>query len=286
MTSQTSPLIASELVERVLSKLGFSERPPLNLAGLNVLFAAFCSGVPADNIRKRIWFAGDQTTPLPGGDPTDFFEYWLAHGTGGTCWPINGALYALLQSTGFDIRRIAGTMIVEGYAQVANHGSVLATHEGIDYLVDAQIAAFQALPLVPSKSSSTGEGIHDISAVPIGDRFEVLWFTGHNREKPIPFRTRPEYDRVDYAFFLHRYDRSKSDELSPFNHSLHICRHFTNFILTVGRKNKMTVAADGSFTKTEITDAERKRVLVDDLGLSEEIVEMLPPDTPGDTPFF
>ena len=281
----SDPVLSPELVERVLSKLGLTDRPTLDLAGLNTLYAAFSGNVANDNIQKRIWFAGDHTTHVTGGNPTEFFENWLAHGTGGTCWPINGAMAALVQSLGFDARRIVGTMIVEGYTG-PNHGSVLVALDGVDYLVDAQIAAFKALPLVPAKPASTGEGIHDISAAPIEGGFEVLWYTGHSREAPIPFHTETEHDPVDHAFFLAGYERSKSRELSPFNESLYICRHFRESILTIGRKNKITIAADGAMNKSEITDTERKRMLVDEFSLSEEIVEALPPDVPGGVAFF
>ncbi len=117
VTSAVSdPVLSPNLLERVLVKLGLTERPSLDLAGLNTLYAAFCGNVPAiDSIRKRIWFAGDQRTPLPGGDPTDYFESWLIHGTGGTCWPTNGAVYALVRSLGFDARRIAGCIVMEQY---------------------------------------------------------------------------------------------------------------------------------------------------------------------------
>src|SRR6202163_517990 len=90
------PALAPRLVEGVLTKLGLRKRPDLNLAGLNTLYAAFSANVPFDNIQKRIWFASPQTTPLPGGDPNEFFKNWLQHGTGGTGWAINGGMYLLV----------------------------------------------------------------------------------------------------------------------------------------------------------------------------------------------
>lgn len=279
----TSPTLSPDLVERALTKLGFTNLPSLDLTGLNALCDAFCSSVPFDNIQKRIWFAGDQTTPLTGGDPTEFFENWLTHGTGGTCWPINGGMCALVQSLSFEARRIAGSMIIEGVSvsRGANHGSVVVTLDGVDYLIDANIGAFKALPLVPDTAGSTGEGLHDISAVPIEGGFDVVWYTGINREEPLRFRPEPEHDPVDHAFFLEAYNRSKSKGRDLFNYALYICRHFPNSIVTLGRKNKITVAADNTATKTEISDAERRRVLVEELGISEEIAEALPPDVPG-----
>jgi arylamine N-acetyltransferase len=273
------PTLNPALVERVLSKLALHQRPQLNLAGLNTLYAAFSANVPFDNFQKRIWFASPQTTPLPGGDPNDFFNNWLQHGTGGTCWPLNGAMYALANALGFDARRIVGSVIVEGYPRGANHGSVLVNLDGINYLVDAWMAAFKVLPLISGKPSSTGNGIHDVRAVPIESGFEIITYPGFNREQPLPFRPEPEYDPVDHAFFLTRFDRTKA--VGFFNDAIFICRHFPESILTMGRKSKFHLAADGTVTKTEPTEAERKTSLIQEFGLSEEIVAKLPPNVPG-----
>jgi arylamine N-acetyltransferase len=266
-------------------KLGLTEQPGIDLVGLNTLCAAFSGNVSNDNIQKRIWFAGEQTTPVTGGNPIEFFENWLAHGTGGTCYPINNAIYTLARALGFDARRIAGSNIVEGFDTDANHGSMLITLEGIDYLVDAQFAAFEALPLMPGQAASTGKGIHDIEAVPVEDGFHVLWYAGHNREQPIHFHLTPKYDPVDHAIFLTLYERSTSNSRSPFNESLYISRHFSDSILTVGRKNKITVSSDNNVTTTELTDEERQKVLIEDFGISEQTVNTLPPDVPGGIAF-
>lgn len=278
-------MLPDELVERILSRLSLTHRPTLDLVGLNALYAAWCGNVPFDNVRKRIWFASDQTTPLPGQDPTEFFENWLTHGTSGTCWPTSGAMYALLNSLGFDARRIAGSMIDPGEtdSMADGHGSVLATVDGVDYLVDASILAFEALPLVPGVRSSAGQGIHQIQAVPIADRFDVLWRSGLLRDAPVRFRTDPGYDPVDQAFFLEGYERSKRS--GPFNDALYICRRFPDSILTVGRRNRIAVAADGTVTVNKLDDAQRRMVLIDEFGLSEEITRQLPADkAEGDAP--
>jgi len=41
------------------------------------------------------------------------------------------------------------------------------------------------------------------------------------------------------------------------------------------------VAADNTLTKSEISDAERQRILIEQFGISEEVVAALPPDVPG-----
>jgi arylamine N-acetyltransferase len=278
-SAMSEPAVTPALVERVLTKLGLRHRPTLDLAGLNALYSAVCANIPFDNFQKRIWFASSQSTPLPGGDPNEFFNNWLQHGTGGTCWPINGAMYALAHALRFDARRIVGSVIVEGYPRGANHGSVLVTLDGINYLVDAWMAAFKVLPLMPGKPSSTGRGIHDVSAVPTESSFEIISYPGFDREHPLPFRPEPEYDPVDHALFMARFDRTKT--VGFFNDAIFICRHFPESILTMGRKSKFHLAADGTITKTEPTEAERKTSLIEEFGLSEEIVEKLPPNVPG-----
>ena len=41
------------------------------------------------------------------------------------------------------------------------------------------------------------------------------------------------------------------------------------------------MAADGTLTKTEPTEPERKKSLVEEFGLSEEIVDAIPPNVVG-----
>jgi arylamine N-acetyltransferase len=276
----SEPVLSADLLARALCKLDLTSEFTLNLAGLNRLYAAFSQHVPNDNIQKRIWLAGDRSKPVTGGDPIEFFENWLAHGTGGTCFPANGALFALLRAIGFDARRISGSVLMEGIEQGGNHGSVLVRLDGIDYLVDAQLAAFTALPLVQGQSTSTGNGIHDISAVPVAEGFDVQWYPGSNRQKPLVMRPELEMGHVDHDYFLAQYALSASPyhRRSPFNEALFIARHFSESILVVSRNNKIEVSSENVATKSEITVDERARVLIEELGISEYAVDAIPPD--------
>src|SRR3954451_17694773 len=128
-------MISTELLNRVRAKLGLHSRPSLDLAGLNLTYAAYSGLVPNDNIQKRIWLCGDKSRPVTGGDPTEFFENWLQHGTGGTCFPANGALCALLRALGFDAWRLLGSVMMEGIEHQGNHGTVLVRIDKTDFLV-------------------------------------------------------------------------------------------------------------------------------------------------------
>lgn len=273
-------MISAELLDRVKSKLGLPNRASLDLAGLNKIYAAYSGRVPNDNIQKRIWLAGDKSGPVTGGEPAIFFENWLEHGTGGTCFPANGALCALLHALGFDAWRILGSVMMEGIEHDGNHGTVLVRIDETDYLVDAQLAAFSALPLIVGQSASTGDGIHDIYAVPRGEDFDIKWYPGSNRQTPMVTRLDLKRGPVDHDVFLAQYALSalRDRRRSPFNDALFIGRHFSDRILNVGRRTRTEIFADNVAKKREITLAERAQILVDEFEISAEIVNAIPPD--------
>jgi len=285
-TRTPGPTLAPDVVERVLGKLGLRERPDVDLAGLNTVYAAFSANVSNDNVQKRIWLAGDRTSPVAGGDPVEFFENWLTHGTGGTCFPINGSFATLLDVLAFQVRRIVSTMMVPGAERGAsNHGSVVVTLEGVDYLTDVQCAGFEALPLRPGGESRTTSSIHAMRAFSNENGFEVRFHSGHMRENEFRFLTEPENDPVHHEHFISLYDRSaKVEGFSPFNRQLHICRHFDDSILSIRGGKKIRVARDGSVTSVDVDEALARQALVEEFGVSEEAAYALPrdePDTPG-----
>jgi N-hydroxyarylamine O-acetyltransferase len=248
--------------------------------GLSRIYAAFSGQIPNDNVQKRIWLAGDRTKPLPGGDPTEFFANWLEHGTGGTCFTTNGALCVLLEAVGFAARRFSGGVLMDGLEHDGNHGTVLVKIDGLDYLVDAQLASFIPLPLITGQFSSTGNGIHDIRAVPNSEGFDVHWYPGANRERSMIMRPDLAMGAVDHAYFLAQYTLSASSERrrSPFNEALFVGRHFQGSTQIVSRNNKIVISSDNVVSKTEIALAERARILIEEFGLSEHVVNSIPPD--------
>jgi hypothetical protein len=86
MSCKTEEL-SIDLLERVLMRLGLSDRPAPTFDGLQTLYAAWCRKVPFDNVRKLIHIHNHDPGPLPGDDATDFFEAWLTYGTGARVGP-------------------------------------------------------------------------------------------------------------------------------------------------------------------------------------------------------
>lgn len=277
--------IPSDILDRVLAKLGVASHPTLDLAGLSSVYAAYSGHVPNDNILKRIWLVGDRTKPLTGGDPIEFFLNWLEHGTGGTCFPANGALCSLLLALGFDAQRFSGAVLMEGLEHEGNHGTVIVRIDGLDYLVDAQLASFVPLPLVSGEFASTGDGIHDIRAVPNAEGFDIHWYPGANRERPMVMRPNLALGAVDHAYFLRQFALSASRDRrrSPFNEALFVGRHFRGSTLRgstliVSRNSKIVVTSDNVAAKSENTLFERSRILVQEFELSEFVVNAIPAD--------
>jgi arylamine N-acetyltransferase len=278
--TESQTVFSPSLLRSILTKLSLPRPAAPDLRGLNAVCAAFSSHISNDNIQKRIWLAGARTTPVTGGDPVEFFQNWLTHGTGGTCFPANGALCALLQALDFDAKRLSGSVLMEGIESDGNHGTVVVALGGASYLVDAQLAAFRALPLVRGQVTTTGDGIHDIRAMPAADGFDVLWYPGSNRQKPLVMRPDLKLGPVTHAYFLAQYalSASRKRKRSPFNEAVFIARHFPNSIVVISRSTRTDILENNAVTRREITLTERNRMLAEELGVSKEIIEAIPPD--------
>jgi len=272
----TEPSLPPALLEQVIAKLGLEQPPALDLAGLNTVYAAACQRIPFDNIQKRIWFSTDRSRPVTGGDPAEFFKNWVRHGTGGTCWPTSGALYALARALGFRARRIAGSVIVPDYPRGANHGSVLVTLDGTDYVFDLTFGSFIVVRLKPGEAASTETGLHSVEVRPMPNGgHELSFFIGWTTTA-LTFYPESEHDPVDHAFFLARYDRAS--RVGFFNDTLLFRRRFIDSIVTIGRGKKLVIRSDGTLVKTDLTLAQRNESLIQEMGLSEEVIARIPPD--------
>ncbi len=261
------------LFERVLTRLGFSKRPEPTLAGLRALYGTWCRRVPFDNVRKVIHARAADPRPFPGSTAEDFFTAWLQHGTGGTCWSGAGACHTLLRWLGFDAERGIGTMLVAPHLP-PNHGTVRVRFADGDYLVDCSILHGEPLRLVP--------GVETVVEHPAWG-VRCTWDeTGHARVLWRPLHVTGgldcRYERFgataeEYANF---YEQTR--DWSPFNYEVTARANRSEEALGVSFGRAVTYHADGSVTDVPVTPDERRRILIERIGLSEEIVSQLPPD--------
>lgn len=255
--------LRGDLRDAVLERLGLSGPPSLDFAGLRSLYRAWCASVPFDNVRKMIVLRTKDGGPLPGSHAEEFFENWLTHGSGGTCWPTSNALFALVCSLGYEARRVAGSMRDLG---IVNHASVKVTIAGRDWLVDSSMLSNVPLPLDQNVFISD-DAVFAIEVEPEDKTFVVWWALPPNSEY-LPCRLL--VDPATPELYLSNYEASRKQ--SPFNERLYARRNRPQEMLVLLSNTRIVKAAKG-ITMTDLSREGLCQALREEIGLSEELIE-------------
>ncbi len=277
-TTFREPFLAAGLLERVLEGLGLTRQPEPTLEGLRSLYAAWCRKVPFDNTRKLIHLRSGNQGPLPGSSAGDFLEHWLRFGAGGTCWAGAGALHAVLTSLGFDAVRGVGTMLVAPDVP-PNHGTVLVRFDSGLCLVDASVLHGEPLPLRKDGETRIPHAAWGVRCSVREGRWHILW-------RPL--------NRLDgFECRLERYGASNEEYesfhartrgWSPFNFQVTARINRAERAVGLAFGKRVSIESDGSVTQRDLSHAERQRVLIEEVGISEELVQLLPEDIPTPPP--
>jgi N-hydroxyarylamine O-acetyltransferase len=270
--------LAPDLLERVLSRLGLSAAPSPDLDGLKTVYAAWCRWVPFDNIRKLIHVQTHAQGVLPGDSAQDFFEAWLKYKTGGTCWAGNGALHSLLVTLGFDAQRGVATMLVAPSVP-PNHGTVSVELDNVRYVTDASILHSEPLPLEDEQASTIEHPAWGVRCVQQNNRWHIRFRPMHI---PTGLECRIEQFSTTREDFHERHERTRP--WSPFNYELHARLIHGDSIVGIAFGQRVAYDGTGAVSQSRLAGDERQRVLIDELGINEEIVQRLPPDTPTPPP--
>jgi arylamine N-acetyltransferase len=256
--------ISRQLQDRVLERLGVPDAPAADLAGLRSTYAAWCVCVPFDNLAKVIALRTTPDKPLPGMDATEFFERWLAHNVGGTCWSTANALRELLISIGFDARRVAGSMRDTGYI---GHGSVKVRIDDIDWLVDPSMLTDIPLPLT-NEIFISGDSVYGSESEPGEDGTHIVWADLPPNPTLIPCRLL--VDPTDHAYYVERFEASRTR--SPFNDRLYIRRNRKAERLVLNANTRILKTTEATETR-DLNPSELCNSLIDEFGVSEELVD-------------
>ncbi len=275
MTHTTDPqeTLSPALVEQVLEKLGLRAPPALDLAGLSALYAQWCLRVPFDNIRKLLHLRSGNSGPLAGDDPTEFFEAWLAHSTGGTCWPGNGALDALLCKLGFETTRGVATMMASADPP-PGHATVVVQLDGRRYMVDASILHGEPL-LLEQTPTAVAHPAWGVQCTLRDTRWHIFWRPLH---RPEGFDCRIEYLGATHDDFRRRHEMTR--QWSPFNYAVTLRLNRADQVIGTAFGNRVELRADGNVLQQPLARAEQLRQLIEEFGISEELVMALPEDSP------
>ena len=254
--------LPAELVNRVLARLGINKLLATDLASLQQLYAAWSSLVPFDNIRKLVALRSGIQQTLPGIDANDFFEQWLQHGCGATCWPMANAFYELISALGFNVKRIAGSMRDMG---VLNHGSVKVIFDDKEWLAEASLLLNRIQPL------GNDTVIHNDPVCPMelekdNDSY-LLWLkTPPNEEY---YACRLHTNPLDYSVFQERYEASRTT--SVFNQRIYAKRNYPDrMIILFG--NARYAKTSAGVDHHELTKEELCEALHHDIGISYEMI--------------
>ena len=268
-------MAAPDVIDAVLERFGFSDRPAPDLAGLNEVYLAWSRRVPFDNVVKRIHLTGGSPEPFPNTQPDAFLASYLRDGTGGTCWPSSGGLHAVLDELGFDARRGSAAMYDNLSGPIHTHGTVIVRIDGVDYWADTSMLTDRVFPLVRGEETHLDDPLHPVRVEPVDQLWRVWW--------PHPFLDEKIGcllldDDVTAEHYLDRYEWSRGQ--SPFNAGLHATHNFDGARVTLGFDQRFERRPEG-MTARETDREERDRLLVEEFGMSESIVAQLPADDPA-----
>lgn len=255
--------IGNQIRTRVLSRLGLESAPVADLDGLRAVYAAWCVSVPFDNIAKLIALRTASNTPLPGMDPSEFFERWLDHGVGGTCWATANSLCELLLAIGFNARRVAGSMRDTGYI---GHGSVKVRIEKIDWLVDSSMLTDVPLPLT-NEVFIASNSVYGAEAEPANGS-HIVWADLPPNPTLIPCRLL--MDPATPEFYVERYEASRLR--SPFNERLYIRRNRPGARLVLDANTRIHKSAQAQHTDDLNRDG-LCECLINEFNISSEMVD-------------
>jgi N-hydroxyarylamine O-acetyltransferase len=160
-----------------------------------------------------------------------------------------------------------------------NHGTVLVNFGSQLFLVDSSILHGQPLSL--SRESETFVS-HPAWGVRCDWR-ETNWFV----------QWRPLMKLEGFDFRLDRFAATETDfkdsyvrtrGWSPFNYELSARVNLGDKVIGVASGHAISLLPDGSVTRTPLTPDERRRLLIEDIGITEALVMQLPDDVPTPPP--
>jgi arylamine N-acetyltransferase len=215
---------------------------------------------------------------LPGSTAQDFFEAWLRHGTGGTCWAGAGACQALWHSLGFAAERGLGTMMAAPNIP-PNHGTVRVHFDNENYLTDCSMLHGEPLRLDENAETRIAHPAWGLRCAQREGKWHIAWRPLH---KVDGFECRLEDFGLSGTDYQERYGQTRG--WSPFNYEVYARLNKTDRVTGIAFGKTVVLKPDGGVESRTVSDAERRKLLIEEIGLSEEIVSQLPADRPTPPP--
>ncbi|HEX6574649.1 MAG TPA: arylamine N-acetyltransferase [Gemmatimonadaceae bacterium] len=257
--------LSRDLYRRVLDRLGFDTAPEITTAGLARAYRAWGETIPFDNAAKLVALRTNTSGNLPGIDAVEFFENFLEHGVGATCWPSSNALLSLLTQMGFDARRLAGSMRDTG---VISHGTTRVCLDGQYWLVDSSMLTGILVPLNQELFVS-GDPLWSVETE-YDEGSHIIWWDSVPAPEYIPCRLLS--NEVTYDFYLERYEASRIK--SPFNERIYARINRPHEILVISGNRRFLKTAAG-VEGSLLSETQLEQSLADEIGFSGAMIDRL-----------
>ena len=149
-------------VDRYLARIGITDRPPADVASLDLLQQAHLRTVPFENVDV---FNGVPVTTAV----TSSYSKIVERGRGGWCFELNGAFGALLIELGFDVAYLGAAVLFNGPTVVIDHVT-LEVNVDRPYLVDVGFGDSFITPLDINRAGPQdgGSGVFELIPSPQG----------------------------------------------------------------------------------------------------------------------
>ena len=182
-------------------------------------------------------------------------------------------MHDFLAALGFDVVRCAGTMLSSPDAVGPTHGTVMATLDNRQYLVDGSMLTEKPVPV---EDGFTLEPRHPAERVRVEHRescWHVFWHSAH---RPDGIWCRIERIDVSLADFNRYHERTRTS--SRFNSSLYVRLNQPSNSTTIVFGERVVIGSDGHLSRTPLSGQGRTQSLVEDFGIAEELAARLPAD--------
>ncbi len=249
--------------ERVLEKLGIAVAPALDFDGLRTVYSAWCMCVPFDNVAKQIALLTSPGGLLPAISANAFFDRFLVHGAGGTCWTSSDALFTLLDALGFNARRAAGSMRDTG---IISHGTVKVRIDTVDWLADSSMLTNRPVPLTQNVFISD-DPVFSVEVDPV-DETHVVWADLPPNSEYLACRLL--VDDASEDFYQERWQASLTR--SPFNDRIYARRNRPGEILVLSGNRRFSKTASG-LQSEDLSAPAICECLRDEIGISSELLD-------------
>jgi N-hydroxyarylamine O-acetyltransferase len=160
-----------------------------------------------------------------------------------------------------------------------NHGTVLVAGDETRYVVDASILHSEPLRLDASTATGVTHPAWGVQCRRREGHWYIRWRPVH---MPDGFDCRLDHLQVTRETFRKQHEQTRP--WSPFNYELYARLLCGEAVVGTTGGQRVELNSAGGVVRTRLEGDGRLRLLVDELGMQEEIVQQLPPDTPTPPP--